>query len=46
MPNYEDIHDDISIDDNDSLASDIDPSKPKFWKLKELTIKMKEGKLK
>ena len=46
MPNDDNIKDEIIIDDDDSLASAIDPSKTKFWKLKEWKIKIKEGKQK
>ena len=48
MPNYENINDKIIIisNDDDGLASGIDPSKTKFYKLKDWKIKLKEGKLK
>ena len=47
IPNDEDINYEIIIfGDDESLASDIDPSKTKFWILKEWTIKMKGGKMK
>ena len=36
-----DFNDEIIIDDNDILASYIDPSRTKFWKFKEWTMKVK-----
>ena len=46
MPNYEEINDEKIIDDDYSLASEIDPSKIKFYKLKDWKMKKVEGKLK
>ena len=46
LKNDEDINNEIIIDDNYILASEIEPYKTKFSKLKEWKTKIKEDKLK
>ena len=47
VPNNEEINNEmIIIYVDDSIDSDIHPLINKFWKLKEYTMKLKEGKLK